>query len=113
MDFVLDHPWMISAIVVLVIADASWKSLLWLFGIIIIADDSIGAVTKKFVILGANRNLPDGQIIALEGEAGYQADTLSPGLHMGPWPWQYMIDLVKFATIPQGSIGVVQACDGA
>lgn len=112
MDYVFSHPWVIGGIVLLVIAIFSWKRLLWVFGIIIVADDSIGAVTKKFVIFGANRNLPDGQIIALEGEAGYQADTLSPGLHMGLWPWQYAIELVKFMTIPQGSIGVVQACDG-
>lgn len=75
-------------------------------------DDSIGTVTKKFVIFGNDRTLPDGQIVALKGEAGYQADTLSPGLHMGLWPWQYDIAIVKFTTVPQGKIGVVQSCDG-
>jgi hypothetical protein len=37
-------------------------------------------VNKKFVLFGSNRTLPDGAIIALKGEAGYQADTLAPGL---------------------------------
>ena len=111
-DAVLNHPYIIGGIVAVIVLIFFWKAFLWLFGIIIVPDDSIGAVTKKFVIFGSHRNLPDGQIIALEGEAGYQADTLSPGLHLGLWPWQYTIDLIKFAVIPQGKIGVVQACDG-
>ena len=109
---IFSHLNLIGAIVLLIAVILFWKSFLWLFGVIIVPDDSLGTVTKKFVIFGANSNLPDGQIVALEGEAGYQADTLSPGLHMGLWPWQYTIDLIKFTLIPQGNIGVVQACDG-
>jgi uncharacterized membrane protein YqiK len=112
LDAVLNHPGIIGAVVGLILLIFFWKVFLWIFGIIIVPDDSLGTVTKKFVIFGSHRNLPDGQIVALEGEAGYQADTLSPGLHMGLWPWQYTIELVKFMVIPQGKIGVVQACDG-
>ena len=53
-----------------------------LFGIILISQDSIGVVTKKFRIFGKT-SLPDGTLIALNGEAGIQADTLPPGLHLG------------------------------
>jgi hypothetical protein len=49
-----------------------------LLGIASIPDDSIGVVTKKFALFGAT-TLPDGKIIALHREAGYQADTLAPG----------------------------------
>ena len=112
MEFVLGHLGLVGGVAGLIILLLFWRTILWLFGVIIVPDDSIGTVTKKFVIFGSNRNLPDGQIIALEGEAGFQADTLSPGLHVGLWPWQYTIELVKFIVIPQGSIGVVQACDG-
>jgi uncharacterized membrane protein YqiK len=112
MEFVLNHLGVVGGIVLLVIVAMFWKAFLWLFGVIIVPDDSLGTVTKKFVIFGANRNLPDGQIVALNGEAGYQADSLPPGLHVGLWPWQYAIELVKFTMIPQGKIGVVQACDG-
>jgi uncharacterized membrane protein YqiK len=77
-----------------------------------VPDDSLGTVTKKFVLFGAHSRMPDGQIIALNGEAGFQADTLPPGLHIGLWPWQYAVELVKFQTIPQGKVGVVTACDG-
>ena len=112
MDTILNSPGLVAGIVAILFAAVFWKRVLWFFGIIIVPDDSIGTVTKKFVIFGANSKLPDGQIVALQGEAGYQADTLSPGLHMGLWPWQYSIDVIKFIVIPQGKIGVVQACDG-
>lgn len=112
MDTLLNNPGLVGGILVFLLAAIFWKRALWFLGIIIVPDDSIGTVTKKFVVFGANSNLPDGQIVALQGEAGYQADSLAPGLHMGLWPWQYTIDLVKFIVVPQGKIGVVQACDG-
>ena len=112
MEFVIGNLGLVVGLVLLLVAVVFWKTVLWLFGVIIVPDDSIGTVTKKFVIFGTNSKLPNGQIIALEGEAGFQADSLSPGLHMGLWPWQYAIELVTFQVIPQGKVGVVQACDG-
>jgi uncharacterized membrane protein YqiK len=82
------------------------------FGMVIIPDDSIGVITKKFVVFGGNSKLPDGKIIALNGEAGYQADTLAPGLHWGLWLWQYDVDRIKFFTVPQGKMGTIEAIDG-
>jgi uncharacterized membrane protein YqiK len=99
------------AVLVLVFL-VSYRRVLWLFGVIIVPDDSVGVVTKKFVLVGSRRNLPPGRIIALNGEAGYQADTLAPGLHMAFWPWQYRVELVKFFTIPAAKVGLVEACDG-
>lgn len=116
MEFIVDlysqHFGAIIAIVLVVVFALFWKAFLSLIGVIMVPDDSLGIVTKKFVLFGSNRRLPDGQIIALKGEAGYQADTLPPGLHIGLWPWQYAVELVKFQTIPQGKVGVVQAIDG-
>ncbi len=83
-----------------------------LLGIAVIPEDSIGIVNKKFVLWGANKSLPDGKIIALKGEAGFQADTLAPGLYFGYWPWQYTMYLQKFVTVAEGYIGVVEARDG-
>ena len=53
------------------------------FGMVMVPEDKIGLVTKKFVLFGADRSLPDGRIIATKGEAGYQAQTLAPGLNGG------------------------------
>jgi uncharacterized membrane protein YqiK len=48
----------------------------------------------------------------LNGEAGFQASTLAPGLYFGYWPWQYEINLEPFVIIPQGKIGLVSSKDG-
>jgi hypothetical protein len=40
---------------------------------LLVRKDQVGVFIKKF----SHRNLPAGQFIALNGEAGYQADTLS------------------------------------
>jgi uncharacterized membrane protein YqiK len=110
-EFGLAHQRLIlTAVVVLLVLCYRW--ILWLCGVVVIPDDSIGVVTKKFALFGPNRSLPDGSIIALHGEAGYQADTLTPGLHGGLWPWQFKVDLVKFLTVPPGKVGCVEACDG-
>ncbi len=101
--------WVALAILILLV---SYRWILWLFGVIIVPDDSIGIVTKKFTLFGSNRRLADGHILALRGEAGFQADTLAPGLHWALWPWQYTVKMQKFVTIPVGKIGLVESCDG-
>jgi uncharacterized membrane protein YqiK len=100
--------WVLPPLLLLVF----YKLALRFFGVIIIPEDSIGIVNKKFVLLGSNRTLPGGAIIALHGEAGLQADALAPGLHFGYWPWQYAITLREFVTIGEGYIGIVEARDG-
>jgi uncharacterized membrane protein YqiK len=83
------------------------------FGMVIIPEDKIGLVTKKFVLFGTNKQLPDGKIIALNGEPGYQADTLAPGLYWGFWVWQYSVEQSALTVIPKGQIGLLSAKDGA
>jgi uncharacterized membrane protein YqiK len=51
-------------------------------------------------------------MMALAGEAGFQADLLRGGLHFGLWGWQYRIHKVNLVTVPQGKIGYVYARDG-
>lgn len=99
-------------VLALVLALAGWKLWLRLFGIVIIPEDSMGIVNKKWVLFGKNRTLPDGAIVALNGEAGWQADTLAPGLHFCFWPWQYEIKREKFTNVKENFIGVVEARDG-
>src|SRR6187549_3142371 len=103
LELLLSYWWLILIVLLLV----GYKLVLRLFGVIIIPQDSIGIVDKKFVLFGSNRTLPDGRIVALNGEAGIQADTLAPGIHYFKWPWQYEIRVVKFTTIEEGHVGVV------
>jgi uncharacterized membrane protein YqiK len=100
--------WLVGLALVIV----CYRLILRLFGVVLIPQNSIGIVDKRFAVLGKNRTLPEGQIVALNGEAGVQADTLAPGLHFFLWPWQYKIKLQEFLIVPQDSIGVVEARGG-
>ena len=82
------------------------------FGMVIVPEDKIGLVTKKFVLFGSDKSLPDGRIIATKGEAGFQAQTLAPGLYWSKWIWQYSVDMSPFTIIPEGKIGLVLSKDG-
>lgn len=102
--------WMLIILICLIL----YKSILRVFfGMVIVPENRIGLVTKKFVLVGANRSLPDGRIIATRGEAGFQAKTLAPGLYWSMWPWQYGVDMVPFMVVPEGKIGLLLSKDGA
>lgn len=109
MTSVLDYWW----VFLLVLSILLYKFVLRVFfGMVIVPEDKIGLVTKKFVLFGADKSLPDGRIIATKGEAGFQAQTLAPGLYWGKWIWQYAIDMSPFTIIPEGKIGLVLSKDG-
>ena len=107
---ILSYSWLV--IPLLLVIGYKW-TLRVLFGMIIIPEDKIGLVTKKFVLFGPNKQLPDGKIIALNGEPGFQADTLAPGLYWGYWVWQFSIDQAQLTVIPKGKIGLLTSKDGA
>jgi len=78
-------------------------------GAVLIQERQVGIVVKRF----GGHGLAPGRLIALAAEAGYQADTLAPGLHFGFWRWQYRIIKVPVTVVPQGEIALVLAADGA
>ena len=81
----------------------------WLLGMVMIDEKEVGIVIKKF----GSTKLPPGQLIALNNEAGYQVDTLAPGLHFGYWFFQYRVIKDGMIHIPAGEIGLVLANAGA
>jgi len=81
----------------------------WVFGTVFIRERQVGIVIKRF----GTRSLQPGRFIALAGEAGYQADTLPPGLHFGFFRWQYRIIKAPVTVVPQGEIALVVSADGA
>ncbi|MCS3870540.1 putative membrane protein YqiK [Chryseobacterium ginsenosidimutans] len=105
------HGWMIPAVIALLCAIFYKFILRIFFGLIIVPQDKIGLVTKKFVLVG-KQELPEGRIIATNGEAGFQAQTLAPGVYFAKWIWQYSIDFQPFIVIPTGKIGLLLAKDG-
>jgi uncharacterized membrane protein YqiK len=84
-------------------------ALVLLSSFVLIRERQAGIVVKQF----AGKSLEPGRLIALAGEAGYQADLLAPGLHFGYWPWQYRIIKVPVTVVSQGEIALVLAADGA
>jgi len=101
--------WAVPVVVVLLM----YKFVLRVFfGMVIVPDDRIGLVVKKYALTGEKR-LPDGRIIAINGEAGMQAKALAPGLYWAMWPWQFSITMAPFTIIEQNKLGLVKAKDGA
>ncbi|MHB1557788.1 MAG: SPFH domain-containing protein [Isosphaeraceae bacterium] len=97
-------------------------SLVWLVGLLVlvlvgtelaglryIANNRVGVVEKLWAVKGS---VPEGRIIALDGEAGFQAELLRGGMHFGLWRWQYRIHRLPLVTVSQGKIGYVYARDG-
>ncbi|MBH8566178.1 flotillin family protein [Nostoc sp. CENA67] len=80
-------------------------------GLVVIGEREVGIVVRKFTLSG--RGLSAGRLIALNGEAGLQADTLAPGWHWGYWPWQYSVRKESVVVVPQGEIALIVAADGA
>lgn len=78
-------------------------------GAVMISERQVGIVVKRF----GPRGLEPDRLVALNGESGYQADTLAPGLHFRYWPWQYRVLKVPVTVVPQGELALVIAADGA
>lgn len=80
----------------------------YLLGVVVVRENEVGIVIKKWSL----KSLPAGRLIALDGEAGIQADTLAPGLHLFYWGLQYSVRKVPVTVIQPGQIGLVVAADG-
>lgn len=74
-----------------------------------VPNDRAAIVEKLWSPMGS---VAEGRIIALNGEAGYQAELLRGGIHVGLWRFQYRVHKVRLVTIAQGKIGYVYARDG-
>lgn len=109
---IMGYWWVLGLVVAVLIFLMSFKNVIKLFGFYLIPSNAIGIVNKKFTLLGKHRSLPDGSLVALNGEPGLQADTLAPGLKVGYWPWQYKVTIVPFVTVQDGMLGLVESRDG-
>jgi uncharacterized membrane protein YqiK len=78
-----------------------------LFFYVRIEEDKVGIVVRK----RSRNKLPSGQLIALNGEAGCQADTLAPGTYLRLCIL-YAVEKVPATVVPPGEIGLVIANDG-
>src|SRR5579872_4105903 len=74
-----------------------------------LSNNYVGIVEKLWSPSGS---LDEGQLIATDGRAGYQAALLRGGVHVGYWRWQYHVHKLSLVTVKQGCIGYVFARDG-
>ncbi|MCR3761901.1 flotillin family protein [Clostridium felsineum] len=81
--------------------------ILKLIGIVVIKSSEVGIVEKWWSPKGSLNK----QIIALNGEAGFQPTLLRAGIHLKT-PLMYKIHRASLITIPQGKIGYVFSRDG-
>ena len=96
-------PWILGTL-------AAIALLAWLGGVRYIPHSRVGIIEKLWSGQGS---LADGRIVATQAEAGFQADILRGGLHLGYFPWQYRIHRQPLVVVPEGRIGYVYARDGA
>ncbi|MFL5342300.1 MAG: SPFH domain-containing protein [Gemmataceae bacterium] len=103
------HDVMASPLLYVFLAVLGVIALFELTGLRYISNDRVGVVEKLWSPKGS---VGEGRIIALNGEAGYQAELLRGGFHFGYWRWQFRIHKMSLVTVPQGQIGYVYARDG-
>ncbi len=101
MDFDYTIPIIILAVLVGLVF--VWK----IIGLRIIPNNKIGIVEKWWSPQGSL----DEQIIALNGEAGFQPGVLRGGIHFLT-PLKYKVHICPLVTIPQGQIAYIFSRDG-
>src|ERR1051326_1498847 len=101
---VLHNPWLHGAALVLLLL-----CLPRLLGIVYIPHTQVGIIEK---IWSSRGSLREGQIIARNGEAGFQAKFLRGGIHFGLYPWQYRIHKEPLVVVAEGKMAYVYARDG-
>src|SRR5580765_1063370 len=104
LNLLLEHWWMTAVVSTLLLAIA----IVVFSGTWMIAAYESGLIVKRF-----GPALASGRIIALNGEAGYQARLLSPGWHFGLWRWRYRVIKVPTIIVRPGEIALIVAADGA
>src|SRR5918996_3398568 len=94
----------VLSIPLLIIAVAALLVLLVLLrGFRLIGPAEVGLVTKRI-----GKKLAGGQLIAMNGEAGYQAALLMPGLRFKLWPI-YAVKRYDWVQVPPDRVGLVIA----
>src|SRR4051812_39223767 len=94
---------LVALVVLIILAFAAWLVVRY------VPNDRAAVVEKLW---SAGGSVAEGRMIALGGEAGYQAELLRGGVHFGLWRGQYRLHKARLITISQGKIGYVYARDG-
>ncbi len=96
-----------DTLIIALSALAGFFIVLWLVGFRIIPNNKIAIIEKWW----SPRGSLNEQIIALNGEAGFQPQIVRGGIHFLT-PLMYKVHICPLVTIPQGQIAYVFARDG-
>ncbi len=72
-----------------------------------IGGQQVGILERRYV----GKGLPEGRVIAMQGEIGIQARVLPPGLHFLP-PFLYKVSKDAMILVDDESVGIVESIDG-
>ena len=97
-----------SPVLILVIVIVVFALFVLLRSLYSVGPTQVGLVNKRL----GRKKLHEGDPIAFNGEAGYQAELLMPGLRFKLWP-VYGVARHPWVQVPAGEIGVVIAQVGA
>ncbi|MEZ5141839.1 MAG: SPFH domain-containing protein [Acidimicrobiales bacterium] len=97
----------IGVTLIVIAAVAAVIVLLFLRSLHSIGPAEVGLVTKR-----VGKKLKGDQLIAMHGEAGYQADLLMPGLRFKLWPL-FRVQRFDWVQVPPDHVGLVIAQVGA
>jgi len=97
----------VDTLIIALSALAGFFIVLWLVGFRIIPNNKIAIIEKWW----SPRGSLNEQIIALNGEAGFQPQIVRGGIHFLT-PLMYKVHICPLVTIPQGQIAYVFARDG-
>src|SRR3954463_14259354 len=95
------------------------------FGVVILIAFAViwYVITRFLVNIGAKevgikerryfgQRMPQGRVVATDGEVGLQADILKPGLHYVMYPVERVVQKVPLVEIGADELGVIEAIDG-
>jgi uncharacterized membrane protein YqiK len=72
-----------------------------------IGGQQIGILERRYF----GRALPEGRVVAMRGEVGFQARVLQPGLHVLP-PFIYRVQKDAMFLVNEDEVGIVESIDG-
>src|SRR6185295_7421364 len=100
---------LISIVLIAVGSILAIAFILAVVGVRFVSHRRVGIIEKMW---SSGGSLGEGRIIAMNGEAGFQARVLRGGLHFGYPCWMYRVHMVPLVTIAEGRIGYLYARDG-
>ncbi|MFL6375329.1 MAG: SPFH domain-containing protein [Pyrinomonadaceae bacterium] len=68
----------------------------------------VGIMERRYF----GRRMPQGRVVATDGEVGLQADILKPGLHFVMYPVERVVQKVPLVEIGADELGIIEAIDG-